>query len=133
MLSAALASSISGLRAAETRLAVSADNIANFQTTTATTENGELVNQPYTPKRVEQTSTEPAGTKPSVSLLDPASIPFFDPSSPVADENGIVQTPNVDFVEETANQLLAKQAFQANISMIQRSQETFDEVLNIIS
>lgn len=128
----ATAASISGLRAAERRLEVSANNIANFRSTT-TLEEGESQDRPFQPSQVLQVSESPVGTKTLTSPLDPATIPSFEPDNFAADENGIVDVPNVDFAREAVNQIQAKQAFHANLNTLERSKETFERILNIIT
>lgn len=127
----AVIAGLSGLKAAERRLEVSTNNIANFQSTT-TIEDGQLINRPYQPSYVIQISDTTGGTRTLTSPIDPPTIPSFDPDAVTADENGIVQLPNVDLAKETVNQISAKAAYQSSLATIQKSEEVFDELLNII-
>lgn len=128
----ATAASISGLRAAERRLEVSANNIANFRSTTAL-EDGVLTERPFQPSQVLQTSESPVGTRAYTSPLDPAIIPSFEPDSIAANENGIVELPNVDLAREAVNNISAKHAFQANLNTLKLSEEVLKNVINIIA
>ena len=128
----AIAIGISGLRAAEKRLEVSANNVANFQSTT-TLQNGEVVSNPYQPGLVQQVSVSPAGTQAVVLPVDPATIPLFDPSNIAADSSGITQFPNVDLVQEAVNQNLAKIQYQASLNVIKAGDELLENVINIIT
>lgn len=129
----AIAIGISGLRAAERRLEISADNVVNFQSTT-TLQNGEVVNNPYQPGVVQQVSAGPAGGTQAVVLpVDPATIPLFDPQNVAAGKDGIVQYPNVDFAQEIVNQTLAKQQYEASLNVIKAGSDLLENVINIIT
>lgn len=128
----AIAIGISGLKAAEKRLDVSANNVANFQSTT-TLQNGEVVNNPYQPGLVQQVSVSPAGTQAVVLPVDPATIPLFDPTNIAADSKGITQYPNVDLAQEAVNQNLAKIQYQASLNVIKAGDDLLENVINIIT
>lgn len=123
---------MSGLRAAEKRLEVSANNVANARSTT-TLQHGEVVNNPYQPGVVQQVSVPSAGTQAVVLPVDPATIPLFDPGSLAADPQGIVQYPNVDFTKEAVEQILAAQQYRASLNVIKTGNELFRNVIDIIT
>lgn len=123
---------VTGLNAASQRVAVSANNIVNSQSTVAE-QNGRTVNQPYVPQQVVQRSQTGGGVGTSLRDVSPPSVPVFSPDSPVADENGMVQTPNVDLNFEVANTLLASNAYKASASVIKRADEMYQSLLDIQS
>lgn len=123
---------ISSLKAAEKRLEVSAENVANFRSAT-TLQNGEVVNNPYQPSIVQQVSVPSAGTQAVVLPVEPATLPLFDPGSAAADSNGIVQYPNVDLVDEAINQMLAAQQYKASLNVIKTGKDLFENVISIIT
>lgn len=127
-----MSNALSGLQAASTRLGVSANNVANANSTVQN-KDGQFTNIPYSPQTVAQQSIQQGGVKASVQDLNPPAVPFFDPESPVADENGVVQTPNVDFITETAEQLRATTAYKASLAVMRREDAMTESLLNISS
>jgi flagellar basal-body rod protein FlgC len=118
---------VSGLRAQRTRMTVTASNIANAQTT-RTAEGG-----PYR-RRDPVFETESVGSKFGSSLekklravevsriqkdsRDP--ITRYLPSHPDANDQGFVDFPNVNLVEEQANLVSSSRSFQANLLVMQK-------------
>lgn len=124
----AITSPLSGLRAASTKVAVSAENIANINTT-GNLEGGKA---PYTPKTVQQQTTATGGVATDIALKNPAFIPAFDPSSPFANADGLVGTPNVDMAEEFVNIQLAKTNYKASASVIRTVSDMQDDLLKTV-
>lgn len=117
----------SGLRAQRTRMTVTASNIANAQTT-RTDEGG-----PYR-RRDPVFQTERVGTPfastlerklraVSVSSIHKDARPpvtRYLPHHPDAGEDGYVEFPNVNLVEEQANLVSSSRSFQANLFVMQK-------------
>jgi flagellar basal body rod protein FlgC len=122
---------LSGLEAAQTRLNVSANNTANQLSTYGEDATGAPVNAPYQPQQVQNQSLQNGGVQPVTLLSDPASIQLYDPSSSVADANGLVNYPNVRQDDEAVNRLLAAQAYKANLSVLKTEEETTSSLLDI--
>ena len=55
----------------------------------------------------------------------------YDPSHPDADENGYVELPNVNVVEEMVNMVNASRAYEANITIAQTTKTMIQSALNI--
>ncbi|MFP3984092.1 MAG: flagellar basal body rod protein FlgC [Desulfurivibrionaceae bacterium] len=117
----------SGLKAQRARLNVTAMNLANANTT-RTIEGG-----PYRAKSVvfsaeavndfssalEQASSELREVEVSQVVEDDK--PFkevYDPSHPDANEEGIVEMPNVDVPEQMVDMLSAKRSYEANATAV---------------
>lgn len=120
----------SGLQAAGTRQAVSADNTAN-QFSTLSRQNGQTVAEPYEAKRVEQTSLASGGVRASVQKKDPATQPMPDISHHAAAKGGVTEYPNVDTAEEVVSQQLATYDFKANLVSLRRADEAMQSLLDI--
>lgn len=118
---------VSGLHAQRTRMTVTASNIANAQTT-RTASGG-----PYRrrdPVFVARSIGDPFDSvlnrrmrRVQVSEIRMDDRPFvtrFMPGHPDANAEGIVQFPNVDYVEEQANLISASRSFQANVLVMQK-------------
>lgn len=122
---------LSGLNAASLRLANSANNIANVQSTSQYV-NGETVREPYTPTDVVQSSIEPTGgVRSSLQPRDPATTPVFAPDNPYADTDGIVQYPNVSLEEEVIDTKLASYDYKANLKVLKTQDDMMQSLLDI--
>ncbi len=123
----ALKISGSGLKAERARLNVTAMNLANANTT-RTMEGG-----PYKAKSVvfgsrpvenfsdTLNSSQARLRKVEVVAIVEDNKPFkevYDPSHPDADENGIVQFPNVDTAEQMVDMINARRGYEANVTAI---------------
>jgi len=118
--------SLSGLSAAETRISTSANNIANINTVSSPDEKG------FVPAEVQQVSTPNGGTQALVRPISPPSVSEYSPSSPVADSKGFVNAPNVDLATEQVNQILGRNAFDANLKALSAYNKTVETVLDIV-
>lgn len=127
----AINTALSGMFASSRSLAVSANNIANAQSTRTTDGKGNTVNSPYVPQQVNNTSVPGGGVATSLSDISPASVSFFAPDNIAADANGVTSFPNVNLEQETANQLFAANTYKANASIIKRENEAFQSLLDI--
>lgn len=123
---------LSGMQAASRHISVSANNVANVQST-KTEQNGQTVNKPYVPQQVMQQSQGSGGVSTSLRDVSPPSVPVFSPEDPAAGENGVVEYPNVDMAQETANQLMAANTYKANANVVKRANEMYQSLLDIKS
>lgn len=126
---AAIASAISGMRAATLRLEASASNIANMGSEGALPSSSTApagAPRAYQPVRVEQTSVPGfgagGGTVATVRNASPAWLAAYDPDASFADANGMVAAPNVDLIGETLEQVAAEASFMANIKVLEAAQ-----------
>ena len=55
----------------------------------------------------------------------------YDPTHPDADEDGYVDTPNVDMVKEIADAMAATQAYSANVTMFNTMKTVVTDGLQI--
>lgn len=122
---------LSGVNAASRRLEVSGGNVANAFSTVGKTNDGTFVNNPYRAQRTVQTSVEGGGVRSQVVEDPNPTVRVFDPSSPVAAEDGTVEVPNVSLDEEVVQQQLASYDFQANLKVIKTQQELDRSLLDI--
>lgn len=128
----------SGMRAQRTRMTVTASNIANAQTT-RTDEGG-----PY--RRRDPVFTAERMAKPFASHLDRKlravevtriaedprdPVTRYLPHHPDANEEGYVDFPNVNLVEEQANLVGASRGFQANLTVISKVRSMAEALMRI--
>jgi flagellar basal-body rod protein FlgC len=119
---------VSGLNLQTKRLAVSASNVANLGSTGVRTDRAESAENGYVPHRVVGVTGPQGGVRGESRPIDPPSVQYYDPGAPDADEQGVVARPNVALEQEMVTQLQAKQAYKANLKVI----ETVDEMLGAL-
>lgn len=136
--------SSSALTAQRLRMDIISQNIANVNTTR--TEDGTpyrrktLVFQEregtpfaqYLSRASKERYLSGGGVRVSAIVEDPS--PFrevYDPGHPDADENGIVQMPNVDVITEMVNMISAIRAYEANVTAMNASKSMASKALEI--
>ena len=137
----ALSISASGLTAERLRMDVTAENLANAQTT-RTAEGG-----PYRRKEVvlQQSAggfgtqlasamgTVPGGVEAGEIAQDPnPPRRVYDPGHPDADAEGYVAMPNVDSVTEMVDLIAASRAYEANVTAMQAAKSMFAKTLELL-
>ena len=138
----------SGLSAASLRLDVTVSNVANALTTGplpagygsktsggAGNSNGSSGLSAYVPLQVNQvdqaSGSTAGGTSATVSAVSPSFVPQYDPSSPFANQDGLVAAPNVDLATQFVQLLTAKYSFAANAKVIQTYADMTKSLLDI--
>lgn len=130
----AIQTSVSGLVASSVRLNAVANNIANSQvksTPKGSVPNGLVFSAGYTPQRVEQSTTATGGVRATVVPVSPASLTVFDPTSPLANDQGAVNIPNISLPAEFGELTRAKHAYKANAMVLKTLDDTFKTLLKI--
>ena len=138
--------SASGLTAERLRMDVSAENLANAQTTRGTD------GQPYRRKEVILQET-PGSFGASLSaamgsnkgaqgggvqvagVVQDTATPLkrvYDPGHPDADAQGYVSMPNVDTVTEMVDLISAQRAYEANVTAMQAAKQMFSRTLELL-
>jgi flagellar basal-body rod protein FlgC len=117
-MNAILSTATSGMLAAETRLQVSANNVANVSSDgplpSAPTATRSKYPSAYAPQQVNQIATADGGTQAVVSNVQPGSQAVYDPTAPYANSGGLVAAPNIDLADEAIQQQLAQVSFASN-------------------
>jgi flagellar basal-body rod protein FlgC len=133
--------SASALTAERLRMDVTAENLANAQTTRGA--NG----QPYRRKEVvlqEQPGSFGAslsaamngrggGVQVAAVIEDQTPLKrVYDPGHPDADAQGYVAMPNVDTVTEMVDLIGAQRAYEANVTAMQAAKQMFARTLELL-
>jgi flagellar basal-body rod protein FlgC len=138
--------SASGLTAERLRMDVTAENLANAQTTRGA--NG----QPYRRKEVVlQEAPGSFGASLSAAIgagnggstggvqvagvVEDTATPLkrvYDPGHPDADAQGYVSMPNVDTVTEMVDLISAQRAYEANVTAMQSAKQMFSRTLDLL-
>ncbi len=90
-------------------------------------------NEPYLKGGVSQSENIIAKGVQVDSITDaqnPTKI-IYDPNHPDADENGYVELPNINVVEEMVNLVSASRAYEANVTLAQTTKTMIQSALNI--
>lgn len=132
----AIQTSVSGLLAATSRANVAASNIVNAQVASTPAGQGGAPTtgetfRGYTPRRTEQTTTPSGGVRAHAAPVNPASLTVYDPASPLASEQGMVNIPNVSLPAELAELSRASHAYKANAAVLKALDETFNALVKI--
>ena len=129
MVGSAIDIALSGLLANSRRIENAASNIANATSSGAI----DPADGPtaFAPNDVVQ-QTQPNGGVGTITVpRDPAFVPSFDPGSPFANSEGLINTPNVNLAEEAVDVSISRIAFQANLAVIETVNDLSEEVLSI--
>ena len=121
-LQASLRIAASGLQAQSTRLRIVSENIANAQSTGATTGADPYARRTVSFESALDRSTGAELVQVKTIGLDRA--PFrleHDPGNPAADAQGIVKMPNVDVLIELADMREANRSYEANLQVAKQS------------
>lgn len=134
----------SGLTAERTRMDVTAENLANAQTTQGP--NG----QPYRRQEVvlEQTgggfgtalagamgasAPTPGGVQVGGIVSDPTPDQLvYDPGHPGANAQGYVQMPNVNPVTEMVDLISESRSYQSDVTAMQTAKDMYSSTLNLL-
>jgi len=120
----------SALTAQSARLNAVASNLANADSVVGAD------GQPYRAKQVvfKATPVEGGGTGVRVTQVVESAAPLrmtYDPANPVANEQGYVQMPNVNVVEEMVNMISASRAYQTNAEVMNTAKTLMMKTLAI--
>jgi len=137
----AIDTAASGLSAERMRMDVTAENLANAQTTRGAD------GQPYRRKVVmlEQSGASFVGTLGGAMNRGAAGVRVagiaddatpnrlvYDPGHPDADARGYVSMPNVQPVTEMVDLISASRAYEANVTVMQTAKQMFAKTLELL-
>jgi len=118
----AMSSAASGLRAQTVRLRVSAENLANANSTGETAGSDPYQRKAPVFKAYLDAQNGTQRVKVTGVRADTSAFPTkYDPSHPAADEDGIVKLPNVSALVEMTDMREAQRAYEANLNVVETS------------
>jgi flagellar basal-body rod protein FlgC len=134
-MSSILSIATSGMLAAEQRLQVSAENVANVSSDGPLPSASAAIQSQYppayAPQQVDQVATASGGTQAVISDVQPGSVAVSDPTAPYADSNGQVASPNVDLASEIVQQQIAQIEFASNAQVMRVYSQMVQTLLDI--
>jgi flagellar basal-body rod protein FlgC len=113
------------MTAATLKLNASASNLANANDTSALGADG------YSPLDVETSAAPGGGVGARAVAVKPASLIAYDPASPLATAQGLIDTPDIDPITEITNQLQARQAFAFSLEALRVAEEEQKSLLDV--
>jgi flagellar basal-body rod protein FlgC len=143
----ALEVSASALTAERLRMDVTAENLANAQTTRGADGDPYRRKEVVLAERPGGTGTFGAALQGAMAARDgaPGGVQvaaiqqdqtplkqIYDPSHPDADERGYVQMPNVDPVAEMVDLISAQRAYEANVTAMSAAKQMFAKTLELL-
>ena len=65
------------------------------------------------------------------ALGDPNGRLVYEPTNPIADENGYVRYPDIDLGSQMGQLIMAQRGYEANLSVVDRAKDAYEAALNI--
>ena len=123
---------LSGLVASSSRLQIAANNIVNINTTSQVPEATQTLagQQAYQPQRAQNTPLATGGVRTTPVPVTPSQLTIFSPSDLNANEDGLVNIPNISLAEEIVQLKIAAQTYKANAMVIRVAAEIEDALLD---
>jgi flagellar basal-body rod protein FlgC len=117
----------SALRVFRTWMDAVSDNVANVSTVRRTSE------EAYRPRFVVAAPIEDGGgvALTGIELGDAEGRLVYDPQHPLADEDGMVRHPDVDLGDQLTQLMVAQRAYQANLAVVDRAKDAYQQALRI--
>lgn len=106
----------------ENFLTVLADSVSGLRQTSAS----------HISSNVENEAIKSGGLGPSFTVVEEERFRYeYDPGHPDADDNGMVQYPDIDLIREMAEMVSANRLYEANLSSIEAEKEIIKRSMEI--
>ena len=116
----------SGLTAATLKLGASAATLANADDASAVG-----AAPAYTPTQVDTTAAPGGGVIAQAVALRPASLIAYDPTSPLASAQGLIETPDISPIAEITNRLQARRSFAFSLAALRVAEQNQKSLLDM--
>lgn len=121
----------SGMGAYQLWIDAIADNVANIDNVSATDQRA-FQERFVIVAPVEDATGAGAGVVVTGAAFgDPNGRLTYEPNHPLADENGMVRRPDIDLADQMVFLQVAQRGYQANINVVQRAREAYEQALTI--
>ena len=126
----------SGMDVYKTWIDATADNVANVNTVKATSENAYQAKY-VVARAVAGNAQGVAGaigegtTVSDIALSSGEGQLVYDPTHPLADDDGMVKRPSMNLVDQMTNLIIAQRAYQANVTVFERARDSYQRALEI--
>lgn len=122
----------SALYAQTIRLNATASNMANADSISSSTATTYRARQPVFAAQLDAAQNEAAGV--DVLGIVESQTPLrreYRPDHPLADQDGYVNLPNVNPIEEMANMISASRSYQSNVEVLNTSKQMLMRTLSL--
>lgn len=110
----------------QTWLDALANNIANVNTVTSTSQSAFQAQMP-----IVQSAPNGGVLVTGIALGDPQGRLVQDPDNPLADADGYVRAPDIDLASQMTQLVMAQRGFQASVQVTKNAQDTYTAALQI--
>jgi flagellar basal-body rod protein FlgC len=121
----------SGMGVYKTWLNAVADNIANIDDVSPTTEAAFQERFVQVQPIVDGDGVGAGAAVAGAQFGDPNGRVSYDPNNPIADANGMVRRPAMDLTDQMVYLQLAQRGYQANIASFDKAKEAYESLLTI--
>ena len=125
----------SAMSAQSVRLNLTASNMANANSVSSSIDQTYRARQPIFSAMLDNFSTgEQTGVGVEVKGIVESQAPLqqqYNPSHPMANEEGFIFLPNVNAVEEMANMMSASRSYQSNVEVINTAKQLMLRALTL--
>ena len=104
-----------------------ADNIANVNTTSRTSENAFQARYVQARAAQDGNGAEVAG----IQYGSAEGVLAYEPDNPLADTEGYVRRPDIDLGSQMAQMMMAQRAYQANLAVVDRARDSYNAAINL--
>ncbi len=125
-ISKSMAAASSGMNVQSFRLRIASENLSNTDTHGY---HRKQVNFETEMDRVNNMERVKIG---DVSLDNSEGTQIFDPASPLADDNGMVMSSNVDMMVELADAREAGRSYEANLSTFRQATQMYRSLIDLL-
>ncbi|MGE3302781.1 MAG: flagellar basal body rod protein FlgC [Hyphomonadaceae bacterium] len=131
-LSAAMAAAASGMRAQTLRMRITAENVANSDST-GQTPGADPFRRRIPILKTERLEDGAQGVKIAGAEYDQSDFKLqYNPGHPAADDKGYVKLPNVESLIEMMDLREASRAYEANLNMIDAARAMTSRALDLL-
>jgi len=120
----------SGMDVYQSWLDAVADNVANINTMRPTDEPA-YQERFIIAQAVEENGGPGGAAVVGAAFGDAGGRQIYDPTHPMADEDGMVLGPDMDLSDQMTHMLAAQRAYQANVSAFERARDAYARALEI--
>jgi flagellar basal-body rod protein FlgC len=103
------------------------DNIANIDNVSRTSDKAFQARYVIAQEAQDGNGAQVGG----IALGSAAGQLTYEPDSPLADTEGYVRRPDIDLGSQMAQMMMAQRAYQANLSVVSRAQESYQAAIQL--
>ena len=123
----AIGTAASGVTVYRKWLDAVSDNIANMDNVSKTSENAFQARYVVAQEAQDGNGAQVGG----IAYGSAEGVLSYEPDNPMADTEGYVRRPDIDLGSQMAQLMMAQRAYQANLSVVDRAQESYNAAIQL--